>query len=216
MPSPLVQRRVEEKQARRDAIVDAAERAFTARGIDAATMGDVAAAARLSRALLYTYFDDKDDLLMAVAHRGQSELLTRFEAAAAGDAPGRARLGGIGAAFVGIARELPLHFEALMRYEAREVDPEQTESEERAVMNQARRVIDLMAGVVTDGVADGSIRADIGDPHATALTIWGVVYGAIQLGTFKGKMLTEQFGVAPDALVDRAFDLIDRSLRPSE
>lgn len=214
MSSPLLQRRLEERQARRDAIVDAAERAFAAKGIDGATMGDVAASARLSRALLYTYFDDKDDLLMAVAHRGQSELLARFEAAAAGNAPGRARLGAIGSAFVGIARELPLHFEALMRFEGREVDPEQTESEERAVMNQSRQVIDLMAGVVTDGVADGSIRADVGDPHAAALTVWGAVYGALQLGAFKGKMLTEQFGIPPEVLVDRAFDLVDRSLRP--
>lgn len=215
MSSPLVQRRLEEKEARAEAIVDAAERAFSERGIDTATMADVARHARLSRALLYTYFADKDDLLMAVAHRGQTELLDRFERAAAVPGPGRARIGGIGAAFVRLAAEKPIHFEALMRYEGRELLPDEAESAERAILNQTRSVIDVMAGVVEAGVADGSIRPDVGDPHTVALTLWGFVYGAVQLGAFKGAMLGEMYGLTPVRLVERSLDLIEHALAPA-
>jgi TetR/AcrR family transcriptional regulator len=50
-------------------------------------MDQVARSARLSRALVYVYFRDKEDLLFAIGDRAMQLLKRRFEAAAAG--PGR-------------------------------------------------------------------------------------------------------------------------------
>lgn len=54
---------------RREAILDAALAAFVARGVDAATMGEVAAGAGASKTTLYRLFPDMDALFAAVLAR---------------------------------------------------------------------------------------------------------------------------------------------------
>ena len=67
--SYIAERRLEEKERRRAEIVDAAEAAGREVGLDALTMDDVARRARLSRALLYVYFQDRSDLMFGLAER---------------------------------------------------------------------------------------------------------------------------------------------------
>ena len=57
--SELTDRRLEEKERRRLEILDAAEAVAAVVGVEALTMDLVARKARLSRALLYVYFNDK-------------------------------------------------------------------------------------------------------------------------------------------------------------
>lgn len=64
--SYLTERRQEEKDRRRAEIVEAAEALYAETGWDGITMDQVARRARLSRALLYVYFEDKQDLHLAL------------------------------------------------------------------------------------------------------------------------------------------------------
>jgi AcrR family transcriptional regulator len=58
----------EEENAKRRQIVDGARSIFLARGFDAASMGDIAKAAGVSKGTLYVYFKDKDQLFGAIVH----------------------------------------------------------------------------------------------------------------------------------------------------
>src|SRR2546423_9946492 len=58
----------------RDAILDAAERTFAARGFTATTIKQLAAEAGVNTALLYYYFADKETLYREMLRR----LITRF------------------------------------------------------------------------------------------------------------------------------------------
>jgi AcrR family transcriptional regulator len=81
--SYITERREEERERRRLEIIEAAEQLYAEKGWDAVTMDRVARIARLSRALLYVYFRDKEDLLFAITSRALEELRQRFEQAAA-------------------------------------------------------------------------------------------------------------------------------------
>ena len=59
-------RRRELAEWRREQILDAALTVFGSKGVDAATMKDVAAAAEVTPGLLYHYFDSKEALSLAV------------------------------------------------------------------------------------------------------------------------------------------------------
>lgn len=50
-------------------ILDGALAVFTARGFDAASMSDIAAAANVSKGTLYVYFEDKEHLFVALIER---------------------------------------------------------------------------------------------------------------------------------------------------
>ncbi len=57
-------------------ILDAATRLFVERGVSTVGMGDVAKAAGCSRQTLYRYFDSRQDLHLAFAHREAIRLVT--------------------------------------------------------------------------------------------------------------------------------------------
>lgn len=54
---------------KRRQILDGALEVFTARGFDAASMSDIAAAANVSKGTLYVYFEDKEHLFVALIER---------------------------------------------------------------------------------------------------------------------------------------------------
>ncbi len=210
MPSPTQQRRLEEKEARRDQILDAAEHVLAAKGFDRTVLADVADRARLSRGLLYTYFRDKVDLYHAVGVRARDELRGQFEAAAAGRDRGVDQVHAIGRAYVRFSQERPVLFEALARSEASDVDDD-ARPYELADIQASRRVLGVLADAIERGVADGSVRPDVGDPHETALALWGVVHGVVQVTQHQEPVLGP-LGTTGPAVHDHAFRLVDRAI----
>src|SRR4051812_23287347 len=56
----------EEESAKRRQIIDGARAVFLAQGFDAASMGEIARAAGVSKGTLYVYFKSKEDLFGAI------------------------------------------------------------------------------------------------------------------------------------------------------
>ena len=57
-----------EDSAKRRQILDGAREVFLSQGFDAASMGEIARKARVSKGTLYVYFDSKENLFEAIAH----------------------------------------------------------------------------------------------------------------------------------------------------
>src|ERR1700733_12831249 len=105
--SYITERREEEKERRRAEILDAAETLYSQKGWDAVTVDQVARSARLSRALVYVYFRDKEELLFAIGERAMRLLRDRFIEAAASNALGLDQVEAIGQAYMAYAHEFP-------------------------------------------------------------------------------------------------------------
>jgi len=59
----------DDDNAKRRQIVEGARAVFLARGFDAASMGDIAKAAGVSKGTLYVYFEDKEELFAAIVQQ---------------------------------------------------------------------------------------------------------------------------------------------------
>lgn len=70
--------KIVDKDEMRNAILDAAMRAYTERGYHAATIGDIAAQAGLGKGTLYLYFKNKDALTKALVDRHFAALEAGF------------------------------------------------------------------------------------------------------------------------------------------
>src|SRR4051812_34016876 len=114
--SELATRRQEEKDRRREDILDAAADTAAQYGMAEFTMDQVARKARLSRALLYVYFTDKQDLLLGLADRANTKLQLRFVAINARRLNGLKKIQAMGRAYVAFAEEDPVYFEAMSHY----------------------------------------------------------------------------------------------------
>jgi AcrR family transcriptional regulator len=73
-------------------MLDAAGRAFAEHGFHRASMDEIAAAAGISKPMLYNYFGSKEGLYAAYIERSGQALLTAMRNAAPTDAPARERL----------------------------------------------------------------------------------------------------------------------------
>jgi AcrR family transcriptional regulator len=74
----VVGRREEKKEGTRRRLLDAASRVFAQRGFAAATLDEIAAAAGLTKGAVYSNFDGKADLAIAVLERRFDELIELF------------------------------------------------------------------------------------------------------------------------------------------
>ncbi|AUB55479.1 MULTISPECIES: TetR/AcrR family transcriptional regulator [Methanobacterium] len=63
-------RREREKEQRHNDILKAAEKLFLSRGYDDVSMNDIAQEVELSKATIYLYFDNKEELFFAIVLRG--------------------------------------------------------------------------------------------------------------------------------------------------
>jgi AcrR family transcriptional regulator len=73
-------RRDRRKRRNRQALIDAGYRVIAEKGIDAATMNEIAARADVGAGTAYNYFASKDDLAMSVLEQVMHRLALRIEA----------------------------------------------------------------------------------------------------------------------------------------
>jgi AcrR family transcriptional regulator len=66
------------QRARREHILDAAERCFARTGFHRTTMQDICKEALISPGALYVYFNSKEDLIAGLAERDRSDFAERF------------------------------------------------------------------------------------------------------------------------------------------
>jgi AcrR family transcriptional regulator len=208
--SYIAERRLEEKERRRAEILDATETVAGEVGWDAMTMDQVARKARLSRALLYVYFKDKQDLLFGICERALATLTQRFTEAVSRNKSGLEQLTGIGRAYVAFSQEFPVYFEVMARCEM--LTPEPSEgTNEGAAMVRGDECRQLMVEVIKAGIADGSIRPDVGEPHVVSNALWAFMHGVLQFAATKENVLLHA-GVSIKALVDHALLMATRAV----
>jgi AcrR family transcriptional regulator len=207
----IEERQREEKEQRRQSIIDAAEHVLQDKDVEALTMSDVASEARLSRSLMYVYFEDLGDIVMAVTLRGLQALRDRFAAVAGDHDIGLWKIRAIGNAYVQFAHQEPVYFDLVARFEARETDPDDAASHETQCLAASDEVFQVMTDAIRAGIDDGSLRPSL-DPMQTAITLWGYTHGLIQLAAHKGTMFTHRHGIEPQAFLEEGIDFMGVAL----
>ena len=210
--SYILERREEEKERRRGEFLDAAESLYAKHGWEAVTMDQVARTARLSRALVYTYFRDKDDLLFAIGERALKQLYQRFAAALKTPGSGRDKVMAIGRTYMGFSLEFPHYFDFCSRFQRHETNTAANPNEE-ACGEAGDAVIGLVVQGVQQGVADGSIAPALGrEPLMMAFSLWAFTHGIVQITVSKSVELTRH-GMAASDFGSYAFTLLEALLR---
>lgn len=209
MTDQLRTRREREKQARYDAILDAAEAVFAEKGYERTSMDDIARRASLSRALLYVYFKDKAAIQHGITLRAGANLRERMERAVAAAGTGLEQAAAIGRAYYEFYREEPEYFDALTQAHATASDADDTQLAEMRCSESA--IMELMVETIRRGLDDGSLnRERIRDPMETALYLRGALHGVI-MGC--GKQIEGAFSTFPsEALIKYTMAMLMSSI----
>jgi AcrR family transcriptional regulator len=205
--SYIAERRQEEKDRRRSEIVDAAETLYRELGWDAVTMDSVAKRARLSRALVYVYFKDRNDLHFAIAARAMEALHARFVEASSRTRLGLEKIEAIGRAYMAFGHEFPHYFDACARMEAHSAEQGNLTVEENPSLEAGRNVHEVVVKALQAGQVDGTIRTDLGDLMVTSVVLWGFTHGLMQIAMTKDQALAQK-GISVSQLTQQAIGLI--------
>jgi AcrR family transcriptional regulator len=208
----IAERREREKERRRSDIIDAAEDVFFSKSVALATMDDIAETAELSKGTLYLYFKSKEDLYLAIVLRGISILQQMLADASDSHRGGREKIKAIGRAYFDFYKTHPDYFHAMLYFEACYAESCEGSNYGAECMVQSAKTFEICARALQVGIDDGTVRADL-DPMKTALTLYGLSTGLLQVVSLKGKMIQENHQLDPDELIETFFTLIDTSLR---
>src|SRR5262245_60224573 len=91
----------------RERLIDAAERLFAEKGLEAVSLRQLAGELGVSPMTPYRYFKDKDEMLAAVRARGFNRFAEALEVAFAGPGSVEARVAATGEAYVRFAFDHP-------------------------------------------------------------------------------------------------------------
>ncbi|SMO59649.1 TetR/AcrR family transcriptional regulator [Fodinibius sediminis] len=214
------ERKRREKQQRYNRIVDAAERVIFSKGIEQATMQEIAHEAELSKGTLYLYFRSKNELYTAIARRGSDTLNQRFAKVFASDCSGLELIRRIGETYLDFVSENPEYFKAFMYYESMSEVDELRESEIAAGCEENRReALSFMVRALQIGMQDGTID-DSFDPRELAIVLWSSTRGITTITHMKGvghyfKVLDEM-EIQVSSLFENFLDLVGTGLATEE
>ncbi len=219
----IAERKEREREMRRNAIVDAAERVFFANRIDTATMDQIAEEAELSKGTLYLYFGSKTDLLLAIQDRGTTILAGMLAQVFAENRKGLELIRRLGELYFDYARTHPNYFHAELYCRNQEFMEEVAGSEQfRKTRDRRLEIIRYVVKALQIGMVDGSIRPDI-NPHQVSLQLYAGLNGMVQMhelltvDRYHKEMAEEKlFDLDLDTLVPNFIEMLLCGLRPLE
>jgi len=155
----------------RAAIIAAAGTLLESGGPDAVTLRSVGAAAGVSRSAAYRHYDDKADLLRALAAKTLTELAARIRRTAEGE--GRhSRLHRGCAAYLAYAREQPHHYQLIFGDTPIDQPDQELESAADDGMLAIRELVEH---------AQTERELGTGPPRELATVLWVLLHGLAQL-----------------------------------
>lgn len=208
-------RKREPRSVHRERIAAAASALFLERGAEAVSMDEIARAAGYSKATLYVYFANKEEIVCLLALESMRKLHDYIAAALAEDADPEKRYMGICRGLVRYQRECPLYFKmALERidtdFAGRAVLPE-----ERETFRVGETINRLLRDFLLDGMERGALRRDL-EVMPVIFHFWGMLSGLILLAANKAAYLECAAGLSEEQFLESGFRMLYRSIAGGE
>ncbi len=193
------QRRSQEKQEVRAAILQASSELFLERGYASFSLRQVAERIGYSPGTIYLYFRDKDDVLITIMAEGVTRFTEMLTAAAATPDP-RERLAQIGRAYIAFGVGYPAYYQLMFM--------QRTDYLIRGdnALEPILKLFELWRSVVEAAMQACVIRA--GDPVSTGDTLWALLHGIVSI-----VLLMPNFDQARiDAMTATAIEMISHGV----
>lgn len=153
-------RKEREKEQRKNAILDTAEKLFFSRDFDSVSMEELAKEVELGKGTLYLYFKSKDALLFAIILRKMNELHDIFSECADLKISGKEKSRLMGKRYFEFVHENKEYYQMVCTYGPK-LFRKLGNVDINTFMELMKEDLLLHRAVYKDGMADGTIRTDI-------------------------------------------------------
>ena len=208
-------RKKEPRSVHRENIVSAASTLFMERGIAATSMDDIAKAAGYSKATLYVYFENKEEIVGILVLNSMKKLYDYISSALIQHETTKARYDFICRGLVQYQEEFPFYFKMVLdkiniNFESKEYLPE-----ERETYQIGEEINEKIKNFLLSGMEKGDLRNDL-DIMPAIFNFWGMLSGIIQLAANKEEYIKKSMGLSKIKFLEYGFSLVYHSIAIKE
>ena len=174
---PISQRQLEERKMRQDRILEGALSVFKEKGLEGATMDQIASAAGFGKATLYYYFKSKEEVLSAILVDGWQSIWESLEPVIAEEGSPRKTFVNMLIKIAENAQNRPGLFEFLFNV------PKAIKLDDQPWKDYQHKLYAIIQGLLEDGVKQGEFPKV--DPQLMFKALGGLFMGLVFMGDRK-------------------------------
>ncbi len=165
------ERKEREKEERREEIISAAEKVFFEKGLQIATMDEIAEKAELGKSTLYLYYKSKEDLYLAVLMRGSDILYEMFHEVVSTGEPTMKLISNVGDAYYQFFKQRRNYFRMFHFFENPQIHRQVSEEMMGLCSTNNGRIWTLLVETIQRGMDEGVIQKNL-NPMQVAVMLW--------------------------------------------
>lgn len=211
----MARRKKEPRSVHRDNIASVASELFAERGISATSMDDIAKAAGYSKATLYVYFENKEEIVSILVLDSMKKLCSYISSALQLQTSTRAKYDLICKELTRYQDEYPFYFKMMLdkinvNFENQDFFPEEKESYEIG-----EEINEMIKGLLLSGIESGNLRRDI-ELMPISFSCWGMLSGLILLAANKKDYIQKTMDMSRNEFLQHGFNMIYQSIANTE
>ena len=208
----MARRKKEEPTVHRQAIANAAHELFSSKGIENTSMNEIAKLAGYSKATLYVYFADKEQLVSYLVLRSMNTLYEIISAQMQNkDKSIEERFFSLCIALYNYQQQYPFYF-ALTQKEIRVVgDLCDFTGEEKECYEVGKKINAVIYEYLKEGKENKIFKQDLKD-FSTVFALWAMISGIISITANKRNYIELSSQESIDTFLNYSFSLVYKSL----
>lgn len=211
----MARRKKEPKSIHREKIASAASVLFMDRGIAATSMDDIAKAAGYSKATLYVYFENKEEIVGILVLDSMKKLYNYIVSALEQQETTKEQYNFICRGLVKYQEEFPFYFKIVLDKINIDFENHDYLPEEKETYQIGEEINEKIKEFLISGIDKGDLRSNL-KIMPTIFNFWGMLSGLIQLATNKEEYIKKTMGLSKIEFLEYGFYMLYCSIADKE
>ena len=207
----MARRKKEPRTVHRRNIALAAGKLFEEKGTENTSMDDIAKAAGYSKATLYVYFQNKEEIVSVLAMESMQKLYDCIASALENENITKKRYDLICQGLMEYQAEFPYYFNVVLGSINIDFKEDECPPEDRETFQIGEAIHTRMEQFLKEGITKGELRDNIAI-KPTIFSFWGMLSGLIQLAESKEKYILQEMKMSKQDFLQQGFDTLYKSV----
>ena len=200
-------RKILEKENRRESILSAAESVMSIHGIHGLSIDLIANETQLAKGTIYLYFKSKEEILSILSVKARKLLFKEFQKIQKKNISTIDQVKELVHTNYAFYKKKPMYYDLMSLYE---VNNTLTETEE--MHESGQDISNLIIDIVVKAQKDGTLNPGINPLHFS-FCLWGMTVGVFQLLKVRGTLMNEKMNISEQDLLDTFMQTLEFGIK---
>lgn len=198
-------------QFHKDTIINAAEKLFLEKGINNTSIDNIAKEADYSKATIYVYFKNKEEIISSIILLSMKMYLDIITKALSKDVDTIQKYYELCYSLVDFYNKHPLYFECCLKEINVNLEDPETPLVYHEIFNTGEKINQVISSWLEEGIEKGYIRPNI-KIIETSFVFWSGISGAIKLANEKSLYFAQYLHISKEDFLKYSFELLLKSI----